>query len=105
MARIYLEDGSIIDMTDYHPLYTQEGWHSITNHNGYDTLIEGDIVKTPNGWSRILRIELYVTDPKKTYNLAIKDFDEVVDDDTDDGFFADGAFAHNGAHSGGCIND
>ena len=102
MARIYLEDGSIIDMTDYHPLYTQDGWHSITNHNGYDTLIEGDIVKTPNGWSRILRIELYVTDPKKTYNLDIKDFDEVVDDDTDDGFFADGAFAHNATHSGGC---
>ena len=95
MAKVYLEDGSMVDMTDYHPLYTKDGWHSITNHNGYATLVEGDIVKTDNGWSKVVRIELYVTDPKKTYNLAIKDFDEVVDDDTDDCFYANEVLAHN----------
>ena len=95
MVKVYLEDGSMVDMTDYHPLYTKDGWHSITNHNGYDTLVEGDIVKTDDGWSKVTRIELYVTDPKKTYNLAIKDFDEIVDDDTDDCFYANEVLAHN----------
>ena len=82
-------------MTDYHPLYTKDGFYSITNKDGYDTLVVGDVVKTANGWSEIVEIELYEIEPMDVYNLNIKDYDEVIDDDTNDCYYASGILAHN----------
>lgn len=54
-----LEDGSYIEVTDYHPIYTKDGWKSYTNRNGYPTPVVGDKVKTDNGWEEITKIETY----------------------------------------------
>jgi intein/homing endonuclease len=49
MAEVVLDNGAKLVMTDYHPFYTLDGWKSITNYLGYDTLQVGDIVKTIDG--------------------------------------------------------
>lgn len=54
-----LEDGSYIEATDYHPIYTKDGWKSYTNRNGYPTPVVGDKVKTNDGWEEITKIETY----------------------------------------------
>ena len=104
MARVYFAEGSMVDMTNYHPLYTKDGFHSITNKDGYDTLVVGDIVKTIDGWSELVEIELYETEPMNVYNLNIKDYDEIIDDDTNDTYYVDGILAHNEASSG-CVDE
>ena len=89
---------SAIYFNEYHPIYTENGFHSLTNHNGYDTLVIGDNVKTNNGWSKIIDIKTYqVETPIITYNLAIKDLDEDKDDDTYDTFIVNSAVVHNAA--------
>jgi len=100
MAKVYFENGSFVEMTDYHPLYTKNGFHSITNINGYDTLVVGDIVKTFDGWSKVTKIERYTTEPITTYTLMIRDFDEDIDNDENDNYYANGIAAHN---AGMCI--
>ena len=54
-----LNDGSYIEATDYHPIYTNDGWKSYTNRNGYPTPAVGDKVKTNDGWKEIIKIENY----------------------------------------------
>ena len=49
MAKIYFSNGEVLEMTDYHPLYTSSGFHSLTNHLGYDTLKVGDDVRCFDG--------------------------------------------------------
>jgi hypothetical protein len=44
IASIMFDDGDIIVMSEGHPLYTKDGWHSLTNQNGYPTLKIGDTV-------------------------------------------------------------
>ena len=66
-----LEDGSYVDSTLYHPIYTAEGWKSATNHNGYPMPKISDMVMTPDGWSEMIQINFYKTDPCPTYNLNI----------------------------------
>ena len=95
MAKVYLENGTILDMTDYHPLYTKEGFKSITNHMGFATLTEEDYVRTIDGYVKIDRIERYTTEPVITYNVDVIDFDEEIDDGENDNFFANGVVAHN----------
>lgn len=95
MAKIYLEDGTMLDMTDYHPLYTKEGFKSLTNHNGLPTLTEQDYVRTTEGFTKIAKIERYTTEPMVTYNLDIIDFDEEIDNDENDNFYVNGIAAHN----------
>lgn len=96
LAKIFFDNGLFLEMNEYHPLYTEKGFHSLTNHNNYETLIVGDKVKTVDGWSEIINIERYYTDtPIITYNLATKDFDEIVDNDTNDTFIANGFVVHN----------
>ena len=53
------EDGSYLEATDYHPIFTKEGWKSLTNRNGYKTPIIGDKVKTEKGWKKIINIQQY----------------------------------------------
>lgn len=95
MAKVYLEDGTVLDMTDYHPLYTKEGFKSLTNYMGFETLTEQDYVKTKEGYTKISKIERYTTEPIVTYNLDIVDFNEEIDNDENDNFFANGIVVHN----------
>lgn len=98
MAKIYFDNGLTLEMTEYHPLFTKNGFHSLTNHKGYDTLVIGDKVKTYNGWSEITNIEQYKLDkPITTYNLDVINFDETIDSDINDTFIANGFVAHNAA--------
>lgn len=96
MAKVTCADGTVLEMTDYHPLYTKEGWKSLTNHMNYPTLAVGDVVKTVDDWSEIVSIERYsLEEPITTYTLNVIDKDEQIDNDINDGFYANGVLAHN----------
>lgn len=97
IAEVFLANGAMLKMNAYHPLYTENGWHSITNYNGYDTLIIGDKVKTFNSYEEIIDIKRYKTNPIVTYNIDIINIDENIDDDLNDSFYANGVVAHNSA--------
>lgn len=96
MAKIFFDNGVTLEMTDYHPLYTIEGWHSLTDQN-YNKLIIGDIVKTSSGWAKIIDIEQYqLNTPIVTYTLDVVNNDELLlDSDLNDNFYANGIVAHN----------
>ena len=100
MAKVHLDNGAILDMTDYHPLYTIEGFKSITNKK-YPELKVGDILPTfDNKETIITNIELYKNEkPITTYTLNVIDLDENIDDDTTDNYYANGIIAHNVACS------
>ena len=99
MAEIVFDNGAKLVMTDYHPLYTLDGWKSITNYLGYDTLQIGDIVKTADGQSEIIGITQYQNlQPILTYTLDVATTEELLngrDDNTNDNFYANGIVAHN----------
>lgn len=98
MAKVTCADGTVLEMTDYHPLYTKDGWKSMTNHMNYPTLAVGDVVKTVDDWSEIVSIERYsLEEPITTYTLNVIDKDEQIDNDINDGFYANGVLAHNAA--------
>ena len=96
MAHVEFENGTELDMTEYHPIYTQNGWRSLTNYNGYGTLMVGDIAKTINGWSKITNIVRYQNDVRTTtYTLDIVDIGENPDIEINDSFYANGIVVHN----------
>ncbi len=68
------DDGSFLEATDYHPIYTQKGWKSLTNRNGYETPQVGDKVKTQNGWKTLTNIEEY-EGLEDCYDFAIESKD------------------------------
>ena len=83
-------------MNAYHPIYTANGFHSLTNYNDYNTLIIGDMVKCIDGYHEIIDIvETHLQEPIITYNLAVKDIDENIDNDINDTFIANGCVVHN----------
>lgn len=96
IAEIVFNNGSKLTMNAYHPIYTTNGWHSLTNHKNYDTLIIGDVCRTESGWSEITDIQRY-TSPNNIimYSLDLIDIDETDDNDTNDNFFANGIVVHN----------
>lgn len=53
------EDGSYIEVTDYHPIYTIDGWKSYTNRNGYSKPVIGDLVMTNDGYKKLDQITPY----------------------------------------------
>ena len=95
IAEVTTDNGTILIMNAYHPIYTENGWHSITNHDGYDTLVVGDKVKTFEGWSEIIEINRYQSEPIVTYNLDVVNIGENPDDDSNDAYFANGVVVHN----------
>lgn len=97
IAIVIFEDNKQLQMNAYHPLLTQDGFHSLTNHEGYETLVVGDMVKDIElEWNTISLIERFVLEsPMTTYNLDIKNIDEMIDDDTNDTFIANGLVVHN----------
>lgn len=95
IAEITFANGTILTMNAYHPLYTDNGWHSITNYNNYETLIVGDKTKTIDGWTKIININRYISEPVITYNLDVIDIDEEFDSEINDNFYANGIVVHN----------
>lgn len=96
MARVTLENGIEVNMTDYHPLLTTNGWHSLTNYNGYELLTTDDYIITLEGPKKIENITLYSNDHFiDTYTLDIIDLNENKDNDKNDNFIANGIVAHN----------
>ena len=74
IARITLVDGTKIEMNEYHPIYTEDGWHSLTNHENLPTLTKEDKVLSTNGeFKEILSIEQWTEEePILSYNLIVK---------------------------------
>jgi hypothetical protein len=97
IAIVIFEDDKQLQMNAYHPLLTPDGFHSLTNHEGYETLVMGDLVKDIElEWNKISLIERFTLEsPMTTYNLDIKNIDEMTDDDTNDTFIANGLVVHN----------
>lgn len=61
-------------MNEYHPLYTQGGWKSLTQYKGFPLLTEDDKILSINrNYVSILSIEQWKEEkPITTYNLTIK---------------------------------
>ena len=93
LARVTLANGSVVEMNEYHPILTRQGWHSITNYEGYNTLVIGDEVKTLDGYSKIVNIERWINEPITTYNLDV--VDALGRDREYDNYFANGICVHN----------
>lgn len=98
MAQIILENDIEVIMTDYHPLLTTTGWHSLTNHNGYELLTTNDYIITLEGPKKIKNIIRYSNDNFiDTYTIDAIDLNENLDNDKNDNFIANGIVAHNAA--------
>ena len=96
IAVVTFADGRQLKMNAYHPILTKNGFHSLTNYNNYPMLCVGDFARDAYlGWNEIVNIERYISEPIVTYSLAVKDFNEQVDDDTNDTFIANGIVVHN----------
>jgi len=83
--RYTFEDNSYLEATDYHPIYTKEGWKSYTNRNGYEKPQINDQVKTNTGWKKITKIETY-KGKEDYYDFSIN---------TEDGKIAKNYYANN----------
>lgn len=95
MAKIKLSNGNILEMTDYHPLYTHKGWASLTDSR-YNQLLTGDLVKTKDSWSEIVDITQYqLKTPITTYTLDVRDNTEIEDNEVNDNFYANEVVVHN----------
>ena len=84
--KLTFEDNSYIEMTDYHPIYTSTGWKSYTNRNGYPKPKIGDLVKSNNGYKKLVGIKPYVgKEDFYDFEIISKDGKKV------DNYFANGA--------------
>ncbi len=88
-VRYTLEDGSYLEATDYHPIYTLNGWKSYTNRNGYETPVVGDRVKTSDGYVKITKIETY-TGKEDFVDFKVVSKDGVIVDN----YYANGMLVH-----------
>jgi hypothetical protein len=97
IAKVILEDGTTLVMNEYHPILTEDGFHSITRYKGYAPLYIGDKVITTSGLKTIIDIERFtVKEPMITYNLDTVDYNEInVDNDVNDTYIANGVVVHN----------
>lgn len=74
IVTITFADGTQIIQNMYHEMYTKEGWKSLTNLNGNETLEVGDIVKTENGWKEIKTIDIELRhEETKLYTIDTED--------------------------------
>lgn len=78
-------DNTYLEATDYHPIYTKEGWKSYTNRNGYKKPQLNDVVKAQNKWKKIVEIKTY-TGKEDFYDFQVI---------TADGKFAKNYYANN----------
>lgn len=74
MAKVEFENGSVLEMTDYHPIYTENGWRSLTDER-YEKFLLGDIVKCSEGWTKVIKISMYkLPEAITTYTLDVEDY-------------------------------
>lgn len=59
-VKYIFNDNSFIKATDYHPIYTKQGWKSLTNRHNYEKPQNGDLVKTPSGWKVLKEIKTFI---------------------------------------------
>ena len=71
IAMVLFSDGNYVAMAEGHPLYTEDGWHSITNKDGYPTLVVGDKVLGACGFVEIVDLSVVDTEPTMIYSLAV----------------------------------
>lgn len=71
IAMVLFSDGNYVAMAEGHPLYTEDGWHSITNKDGYPTLVVGDKVLGACGFVEIVDLSVVDTEPTMVYSLAV----------------------------------
>lgn len=72
-TQITLADDTVIRMNIYHPLYTQDGWKSITRYNGLPELtIEDKLLNSEGEYIGIKGIENVVIDEATYYTLKIE---------------------------------
>lgn len=77
------DDNSYLQVTDYHPIYTKEGWKSFTRKNGYEKPQINDKVKSAEAWKKLIRIEEW-NGKEDYYDFAI----EANDGSIIDNYFA-----------------
>ena len=83
---VAFKDGSKVEMNMYHPLYTEEGWKSLSGYNGYETLKVGDKVKAEEGYKEITEIKVDLSkEPVDMYTINVEGADN---------FYVNGTLAH-----------
>lgn len=94
---VTLDNGKTLRFNSYHPIYTVDGYKSVTNYNDYPTLTEDDIVILNDGSELpIKKIDRFgVEKPEITYNLLIKGINEYYLEE-EFGYFANGVLVHTG---------
>lgn len=76
MARITFIDGTSVEFNAYHPLYTQDGWKSLTGYDGLPVLTATDTLLSSDGECIIVAsIDRWTCEPITTYNLDIEECD------------------------------
>ncbi len=97
MTEITLEDKTTIKFNSYHPIYTTEGYKSVTNYNYYPKPQIGDyMVNTNNEKKKIIDINTYRRKtPQMTYNLLIKGIKEDFLEE-EWAYYANGVLVHTG---------
>jgi intein/homing endonuclease len=107
MYRVTLEDGSTIEMTDDHPIYTKEnGWASIDpivskiaygdninqlEVNNYTMVSNGEYIK-------IVDIEKMIIESTKTYTFG-------TENQKNNNYYANNILVHNVGESSTCIQN
>lgn len=72
-TEITLADDTVIRMNIYHPLYTQDGWKSITRYNGLPELtIEDKLLNSEGEYIGIKSIENVVIEEETYYTLKVE---------------------------------
>ena len=56
-VKYVFDDGSTLDVTSYHPIYSQNGWKSFTRRYGYALPLIGDKIRTLNTWKNLSEIQ------------------------------------------------
>lgn len=101
ISYVTLSNGTILKVTNDHPIYTNKGWAAIDvelTKTKYDLPVEelvvGSIVKTIDGNVEVISIE---TKEEPTMTFTLKD----VEDNAN--FYADGVLVHNRPMIGSCF--
>jgi len=101
ISYVTLSNGTILKVTNDHPIYTNKGWAAIDvklTKTKYDLPVEelviGSLVKTIDGNIEIISIE---TKDEATMTFTLKD----VEDNAN--FYADGVLVHNRPMIGSCF--
>lgn len=78
-VKYHFGDGSYLEVTDYHPIYTKDGWKSYTRKNGYEQPVIGDLVQTNNLYKKIIKIDVYNGKEDFYDFMVVDENDNIVD--------------------------